>query len=584
MSTEDLEFAQYNLGIQKQYDFTQYSHDNHVNVIPEKDFKHLVEETFRTIADILRKTYGPYASTVIISDQSETVSTKDGYNVFNAVGFSHKYKRLVYLAISKIIERVNKNVGDGTTSCILLAEKMFKEIEGILKTVDDRRNILSVMDKFEERVLDHELIQMDYKNKLVRPLTATALKGLISMAGNYDDRLTDVIMEALAPVVNPENDQVISTQNVVVEVKPDLNGQPGTSYEIDYLPGDYRIRVKMEPEVAYAFDIPRKIRVVVYDHTFGLSDWNFFMQNYDKETPTLIIARAVSKAFYDKEFAQYCKQLMALSKKGYADIPILFAEIKGDYLQDEIKDLCAVLGTKPVDMSNVAINHDDLPVVPVQVFRGNCMCFGVDTIPEGYIRNLEAEMDADLTNSMVKHAIYKERIRALRHELKQSMVTIRSSSSLESKMIQDKIDDCLSIVNSALEYGIVPNMLAYGYYRMETIFNQTDALEEYVAKAIQNSIRGLFRDIWESKHGDSYPNKFDTIADEFYDDDMAFDSFDIVKESFCDVEELPTSARYDLEVIAASISIVKYLLTSRALIFDAFMMTPVDDTGSYVPR
>ena len=58
-------------------------------------------------------------------------------------------------------------------------------------------------------------------------------------------------------------------------------------------------------------------------------------------------------------------------------------------------------------------------------------------------------------------------------------------------------------------------------------------------------------------------------------------SFDIVKERFVSSKKLPTSTQYDLEVISAAISIVKYLLTSRALVFDAHLMTPVNDVGSY---
>jgi chaperonin GroEL (HSP60 family) len=85
----------------------------------------------------MRSTYGPYGSTIVISDQNETTTTKDGFNVFEAMGFSHHYKRMVYLAIKKICERVNRNVGDGTTSCILLADKMFRKISDIIKTPDD---------------------------------------------------------------------------------------------------------------------------------------------------------------------------------------------------------------------------------------------------------------------------------------------------------------------------------------------------------------------------------------------------------------------------------------------------------------
>ena len=164
-------------GYKKHYDFTQYSHDNNVNVIPENDFKHLVEETFKCIADILRNTYGPYASSVVISEQSETFATKDGYNVFNAVGFSHTYKRMIYLAIKKIIDRVNNNVGDGTTSCILLAEKMFREIEKVIKTVDDKRNILSVLTEMEKMLLNRQNLQMDKEEKIIKPLTEDSLNG-----------------------------------------------------------------------------------------------------------------------------------------------------------------------------------------------------------------------------------------------------------------------------------------------------------------------------------------------------------------------------------------------------------------------
>ena len=34
-------------GYHKVYDYTQYSHENHVNIIPEDDFKHLVRDTFK---------------------------------------------------------------------------------------------------------------------------------------------------------------------------------------------------------------------------------------------------------------------------------------------------------------------------------------------------------------------------------------------------------------------------------------------------------------------------------------------------------------------------------------------------------
>ena len=63
------------------YDYTQWGHDNHVNVITEQAFKKLVTDTFKTIVDVLKETYGPYGSCIMISENNETTATKDGYNI-----------------------------------------------------------------------------------------------------------------------------------------------------------------------------------------------------------------------------------------------------------------------------------------------------------------------------------------------------------------------------------------------------------------------------------------------------------------------------------------------------------------------
>ena len=47
-------------GLKKQYDYTEFAHNAHVNVIPESDFKRLVSDTFKTITFVFKQTYGPY--------------------------------------------------------------------------------------------------------------------------------------------------------------------------------------------------------------------------------------------------------------------------------------------------------------------------------------------------------------------------------------------------------------------------------------------------------------------------------------------------------------------------------------------
>lgn len=574
MSNADLEVA----GYQRVYDYTQYSHENHVNVIPESDFKRLVEDTFKTITDTLRSTYGPYASTVMISDQNETTTTKDGFNVFESLHFSHSYKHKVYIALKDIITRVNKRVGDGTTSCILLAEKMFKELETVATTTDEKMTLIKVLNIIEKDLQSSDKIKKDLEDTTVIKLNKKALEGLISLAGNYDDELTNVIKEALDPVYD-EKDNVTSIRNVVVDAHLEKDGASNTTYDIDYLPGDYRVRVHMQDEAALLFEEPREVKIALYDHAFNSSDFNFFMRDFDKETETLILARDFNRDFLNNEYVRYCKD-RALTKSA---IKIILCQVKGNYFKNEIADLGAVLDSEPIGLHAKALNHSTLKTVKVGVHKGNCMYFFTNGyIPTEHIEHIRNEWKADTSDSMIKMNEYKNRINALEQKSKDTLITVKSGTSLELKMISDKIDDCVSIVNSALEFGIVPNLLVYGFSRIKSISEQNkNELMDKVCLGINNSIKGLFKDIWFSKHLDQFTEKRDHFENQIYTGNVDYSSFDIIKEEFVDSVNLPTSAQYDIEVIVAAISIVKYLLTSRAFIFDAHLMTNVNDEGHY---
>ena len=580
LSPEELDI----MGYSKVYDYTQFSHDHHINVIPENDFKRLVEDTFKTITFVLRRTYGPYGSTVLITDQNETTTTKDGFNAFQAIGLSHQYKRLVYLAIKKIIERVNRNVGDGTTSCILLAEKLFHKISEIIITPDEKRNALKALTIIED-TLQHRDDEDIIENSIIKPLTERSFMNVISLAGNYDDELTDILTKAMDPQIsNDEERRIESIRNVIVESEVDTSMDSSIDYSIDYLPGDYRVRVNMDVEFGLSFNVPTPIKVVIYDHTFGSTDWLNFYNGYDKESKILVIARAFSKGFMDNEYVRYLRE-RALVKQ---PINIVLCEIKGDFVQNEIKDLAALLKTDVRTLNSPAVDHSLLPTATIQVHNGNCLCFHNVEPPLEYINKLEIEMKKDLSKSFIKRNNYLDRIRALSLNSKDTLIIVKAASSLELKMICDKIDDCTSIIQSAMNNGVVPNMLRYAYLKaMELHTMKFDKIGDEasmiskIADAIMESIRGLFWDIYDSKYpSGTYDSKVPSdIIQRFYEEE--FCSYDIINEKFVDTEELPTSAQYDIEVVAAAISIVKYLLTSKSLIFDAHFMRPTDDVGHY---
>lgn len=592
------------MGYKPVYDYTQYSHDNDVNVIPEEAFKRLVHDTFKTMTDVLRETYGPYGSTVIISDQGETTTTKDGFNVVESMGFSHQYKRMVYLAIKKICERVNRNVGDGTTSCILLAEKMFNILNNLIKTPNDKREILNILTSIEQRLNNANKIDTSYDEYPVEPLTLKSMRNIISLASNYDKELTLVLMNALSPTTESskmyDTEKVCSIRNVVAEADIMTDSNKALSYSLHELPGNYHVNISMDTEFALALSKPQIMYVVIYDHAFSSTDWKNLIDSYGdrKGEKVLIITRAITNSVINSDLPRYISlQNMTGSVKDAFDMPFYFASVRSTDVQTELKDLSVVLDTsvrKLNDCSNIDFNQT--PKIETSVFRKETLCLNITEPVKNtkYIENLKDEMEYEVSRSYVKAAEYKNRLRALSLSSNDTLIVVHGSSSLETKMVMDKIDDCISIINSAHASGVVGNFLGYGYSLINNLYYEAgndetkSDIEKYIYTAIQNSIAELLHEVWCSKYGKDAPvsDKTSDGGDDLYTiRDIVYNehkSYDIVTNTFVDACELPTSAQYDLEVIIAAISIVKFLLTSRAFIFDAHLMKPTNDQGRYV--
>ena len=566
--------------------YTNYSIDYNVNVIPENDFRVLVQDTFKVIADRVGDTAGPYGSQVMLSYQNQSTTTKDGYNAFCGLAFNDPYMKMVYLAIKDICERVNKAVGDGTTSCILIAERLFNHLNDMISSNEDKRQLLNVLSTYEEYLMDR--INKCECNKL----NESNLKNLIEMASNGDVKLTKKIYEALNPQ-SDEDGNITSIRNIIPEQTNNMDSEE-TTISIQQLPGDYQIRIKMMPQDIDQFLAVRdNVRVVLYDHAMTETEWDLLEKPKNPEDSLIIIARDFSSAALDKKLARYAKERMIQGGRHN----IFPCWIVGN-VRTELDDLAAVLNTDVHALVfNQEIKYNELPLVKIEIFNDNCMAFHIDDEAKKsdklkmYIDDLTKEMNADLSDSIVEHQKYLDRIEALKMETKDTIITCSGTSSMETSMLMDKIQDCISIVNSAFKYGVVPNLMVFGYYTICSHMNTLDpATFEYsVGDIICRSIVDLFNFIYKSKYGeltDDLINKMNEHCVSFYPDDeecngreynsnnMDLKSFDVITEELVDVDALPTSAQYDIEVLVASISIVKYLITSRSLIFDATAFAP----------
>ena len=559
------------------YDYTQYSHDKTVNVIPEKDFTRLVRDTFETMCDTIVNTYGPYgAPSLITSNTGSNATTKDGYNVIQRLKFGNTYKHMVYCILKDISTKVNRKVGDGTTSCILLANEMYKRFVDICQTPDEKRNLFEYL-----KTIETELKKIDFsKDEMVQPLTKERFDKLITVSGNFDTELTEALMKAFDPQF--DSNGVISSCKTVIpftEIDSGREEESRHGYEIDYLPGDFRLNVDMETADSINLQVPTEMKIIIYDHKFTRQDWHNLVQDYDYETPMVLLVRSLNKDFLDTDLREYLTKRRMQGKKN----TIFFTMYTG-HDRYVLEDLCAILKTNPHSVITTGpIDHSTIITAKMSVYQENCLCFYDLEPPRDYILRLKDEMNKRPDLSFGEINVYNRRIKDLSLRSNETKLTIYCDSDMEAAFLGDKVDDAIRIIESATKTGVVPNLLQYGARKIIQIGDAHKEIPDDVIGALYNSIRELFNMIYRSKHGATLDtmNAASEIIEEL---DEKYLSFDIITEDFVSIDELCTSAQYDVEVIVAALSIINYLLTSRSLIFDAALMPSQGDSGQYKIR
>jgi len=99
------------------------------NIIDTAEFHDNVDFVFSKIANSVGKTLGPAGSYIMISNidsQSPVYPTKDGYTVVQEYKFNDQVKYFIAEIIKDITRRMNVNVGDSTTSGVVIAYQLYK--------------------------------------------------------------------------------------------------------------------------------------------------------------------------------------------------------------------------------------------------------------------------------------------------------------------------------------------------------------------------------------------------------------------------------------------------------------------------
>ena len=166
----------------------------HDNVVPAEKLRKVQIKMLDKLAEFISSTFGPMGSNsmIVTGESSQTTLanySKDGKKVLKYIAFNQPLEMAIQTEMVDIAEYVDKQVGDGTTSSVILTDNIFKRLAAIEKTnkIPPRK----IVNEF--KVVVKEL--QDIISKQGRPCTLDDIYNICMVSTNGNEEVSKQIME-----------------------------------------------------------------------------------------------------------------------------------------------------------------------------------------------------------------------------------------------------------------------------------------------------------------------------------------------------------------------------------------------------
>ena len=122
------------------------------NVVTEEEYRLRINLLFDDVSNTLSKTLGPYGATSVLDKVGDVMLSKDGWQVLKKLAYMDEIQNTLLGLIVKIAHQVVMRVGDGSTTSVVGANQLLKQIDEIGKKTNLRPKQL--LDTLEEVVGD----------------------------------------------------------------------------------------------------------------------------------------------------------------------------------------------------------------------------------------------------------------------------------------------------------------------------------------------------------------------------------------------------------------------------------------------
>ena len=413
-------------------------YNNSTEIVKDLNFGNIAKERIIAgvdkLATAVKSTLGASGKCVIYEDaRGKPVITKDGVTVAESVVLYDPVENIGATLIKEASKNTVKEAGDGTTTAIVLAQSLLKEINNE-ETNSSIREIKEGVNSGLEKI-------NKYLNKSSIEIKGDLLEHVSSISCNNDQELGKIISEAYRKVGNDgvvlmeESNSEETYMDVVDGVQID-SGLISSHFITDK--DKQRSELDNPLVLIVSSEIPNVRRIQKR------------LEHVIKTKRALLIVAPV---------AQQLKTALLMNKvKGNIEVNIIDPPGFGNTKQDTIEDLAIITGAK---VMNEELGDD------LELIHPDCLGEVVKSVTDDKNTVLTVDMSSKKVKERiksVKNLLKEEKNGFLKEKLQQRLamlsgsvgiVFVGANSAVELKEKKDRVDDAIYATKAALQEGIV---------------------------------------------------------------------------------------------------------------------------------
>lgn len=396
------------------------------DVVMGKEAREALVAGVNKLANAVRCTLGPKGRTVILAPSTgRQVITKDGVSVAKHIQLADPKEQVGAQLIRDVASQACDAAGDGTTTATVLAQAIINKGIELAAAGIDPINLKRGLDLATDAVL-REL------RTLATPAdTHESIYNVAAISANGDTVIAKQIADALCAVT--ENGVVIINESRELEDKLDF--VTGLTYDTGYLSNAF-----INSTAAGAWQINGPVAIAVVANDLEDATLTVAILQSIPGVPAILLAPSFSEDV--TAVLQH-----AVTRNGIDVCPVRMPGF-GSRMNDNIRDICAFTGAKPIlDKSSIDWGTANNAVVKRKTFT-----IGADmTVDPAYLAELEERAASESGNMKV---FTEDRIARLKGQI--ATITVGGNSEVSMKERKDRYDDAVNAARAAMRSGVLP--------------------------------------------------------------------------------------------------------------------------------